>query len=26
VADLSQEQIKRRSVLGGLLNEFERAA
>jgi transposase InsO family protein len=26
VADLSQEQIKRRSVLGGLLNEYERAA
>jgi putative transposase len=26
VADLSQERIKRRSVLGGLLNEYERAA
>jgi putative transposase len=26
VAGLSQEQIKRRSVLGGLLNEYERAA
>jgi putative transposase len=26
VADLSQEQIKRRSVPGGLLNEYERAA
>ena len=26
VADLSQEQIKRRSILGGLLNEYERAA
>jgi hypothetical protein len=26
VADLSQEQIKRRPVLGGLLNECERAA
>ena len=26
VADLSQEQIKRRLVLGGLLNEYERAA
>ena len=26
VADLSQEQIKRRPVLGGLLNEYERAA
>jgi transposase InsO family protein len=25
-ADLSQEQIKRRTVLGGLLNEYERAA
>ena len=25
VADLSQEQIKRRPVLGGLLNEYERA-
>jgi len=25
-ADLSQEQIKRRPVLGGLLNEYERAA
>jgi putative transposase len=26
VADLSQEHIKRRPVLGGLLNEYERAA
>jgi hypothetical protein len=26
VAGLSQEQIKRRPVLGGLLNEYERAA
>ena len=26
VADLSQKRIKRRSVLGGLLNEWERAA
>jgi putative transposase len=26
VADLSQEQIKRRPVLGGLLNEYECAA
>jgi len=26
VADLSQEQIKRRLVLGGLLNEYQRAA
>jgi hypothetical protein len=26
VADLSQVQIKRRPVLGGLLNEYERAA
>ncbi len=26
VADLSQEQIKRRAVLGGLINEYERAA
>jgi transposase InsO family protein len=25
VADLSQERIKRRSVLGGLVNEYERA-
>ncbi len=25
-ADLSQEQIKRRPVLGGLINEYERAA
>jgi putative transposase len=24
--DLSQEQIKRRPVLGGLINEYERAA
>ena len=26
VADLSQERIKRRPILGGLLNEYERAA
>jgi hypothetical protein len=26
VAGLSQERIKRRAVLGGLLNEYERAA
>jgi putative transposase len=26
VADLFQEQIKRRPVLGGLINEYERAA
>jgi putative transposase len=26
VADLSQEQIKRRAVLGGLINEYERVA
>ena len=26
VADLSQERIKRRAVLGGLINEYERAA
>jgi putative transposase len=26
VADLSQERIRRRPVLGGLLNEYERAA
>jgi transposase InsO family protein len=26
VADLSKERIKRRSVLGGLINEYERAA
>ena len=26
VADLSQEKIKRRAVLGGLINEYERAA
>ena len=26
VADLSQERIKRRPVLGGFLNEYERAA
>ena len=25
-ADLSQEQIKRRPVLGGLINEYERVA
>ena len=25
-ADLSQERVKRRPVLGGLLNEYERAA
>jgi putative transposase len=25
-ADLSQEQIKRRPVLGGLINEYQRAA
>lgn len=25
-ADLSQEQVKRRLVLGGLINEYERAA
>ena len=25
-ADLSQQRIKRRAVLGGLLNEYERAA
>jgi hypothetical protein len=25
-ADLSQERIKRRAVLGGLINEYERAA
>ena len=25
-ADLSHEQVKRRPVLGGLLNEYERAA
>ena len=25
-ADLSQERIKRRTVLGGLINEYERAA
>ena len=25
-ADLSQERIKRRSVIGGLINEYERAA
>jgi hypothetical protein len=25
-ADLSQERIRRRAVLGGLLNEYERAA
>ena len=26
VADLSQERVKRRPVLGGLLSEYERAA
>jgi putative transposase len=26
IADLSREQIKRRLVLGGLINEYERAA
>ena len=26
IADLSRERIKRRPVLGGLLNEYERAA
>jgi putative transposase len=26
IADLSQKRIKRRSVLGGLLNEYQRAA
>ena len=26
IADLSQERIKRRPVLGGLINEYERAA
>ncbi len=26
VADLSQQRIKRRPVLGGLINEYERAA
>jgi putative transposase len=26
VADLSQERIQRRSVLGGLINEYERVA
>ena len=26
VADLSQERIQRRTVLGGLINEYERAA
>ena len=26
VADLSQERMKRRPVLGGLINEYERAA
>ena len=26
VADLSQKRIKRRPILGGLLNEYERAA
>jgi hypothetical protein len=26
VADLSQERIKRRPILGGLINEYQRAA
>ena len=26
IADLAQERIKRRPVLGGLINEYERAA
>jgi hypothetical protein len=26
LADLSQEQIKRRPILGGLINEYERVA
>jgi hypothetical protein len=26
VADLSQERIKRRPILGGLINEYERTA
>jgi putative transposase len=26
VADLTQKQIKRRPILGGLINEYERAA
>jgi putative transposase len=26
IADLAQKRIKRRPVLGGLLNEYERAA
>jgi putative transposase len=26
VADLSQQRVKRRPVLGGLINEYERAA
>ena len=26
IADLSQERIKRRPVLGGLINEYERAS
>jgi putative transposase len=26
IADLSQERIKRRAVLGGLINQYERAA
>jgi hypothetical protein len=26
IADIAQERIKRRAVLGGLINEYERAA